>query len=120
MEYIKHHDLPIIFHSEKANIVTDALIRKLVTICCIIGEQKLIEEFQDMDISFEPCGEKLLLTNMSSIDLSLFVGSKLICRMILKRREYLITSQRVYTSYLFITFFYFCERLCFGCGGFEE
>lgn len=94
MEYIKDHYLPIIYHPKKANIVTDALSRKLVAIYCIIGERKLIEEFQDMDISFHRVLRSLLLTNMSSVDHSLFVGSKLISIMILKRREYLIISQR--------------------------
>ena len=54
MEFLKDYDFGLSYHPGKANVVADALSRKsLYVATMMILEQRLIEEFRDLNLAIE-------------------------------------------------------------------
>ena len=54
MEFLKDYDFGLSYHPGKANVVADALSRKSLYVATLmILEQRLIEEFRDLNIAIE-------------------------------------------------------------------
>jgi len=51
MEYLKDYDFELLYHPGKANVVADALSRKMVHLSAMmIKELEFIEQLQDMNL----------------------------------------------------------------------
>jgi len=54
MEFLKDYDFELLYHPGKANVVADALSRKIVhTAQLMIKEVELLEKFRDMRLQVE-------------------------------------------------------------------
>jgi len=54
MEFLKDYDFGLSYHPLKANVVADALSRKsLYVATMMILEQRLMEEFRDLNLAIE-------------------------------------------------------------------
>jgi len=54
MEFFKDYDFKLLYHPGKANVVVDALSRKVVhTAHLMIKEMELLEKFRDMKLHVE-------------------------------------------------------------------
>ena len=54
MEFLKDYDFGLSYHPGKANVVANALSRKsLYVATMMILEQRLIEEFRDLNLAIE-------------------------------------------------------------------
>ena len=54
MEFLKDYDFGLSYHLGKANVVTDALSWKsLHDLAMMIQEQKLLEDFRDLNLAVE-------------------------------------------------------------------
>jgi len=58
MEFLKDYDFELLYHPRKANVVADALSRKIVhTAHLMIKEMELLERFRDMKLQVELVSE---------------------------------------------------------------
>lgn len=54
MEFLKYYDLVLSYHPRKANVVAEALSRKLLLVpTMMVKELKLIVEFRDVNLAVE-------------------------------------------------------------------
>ena len=54
MEFLKDYDFGLSYHPGKANVVADALSRKSLHVATMMSlEQRLIEEFRDLNLAIE-------------------------------------------------------------------
>ena len=51
---MKDYDFKIEYHPRKANVVADALSRKLAALAYMKNEWKLLESFRDLDCDSQP------------------------------------------------------------------
>ena len=63
MEYIKDYDFPIKYHLWKANIVANALSKKIANTGCLQTECSLMKLFRDLAIEFQPQSERVMVAN---------------------------------------------------------
>ena len=62
MEFLKDYDFGLSYHLGKANVVADALSRKSLHISAMMmQEQRLLEEFRDLDLAVERRPKSLYL-----------------------------------------------------------
>ena len=67
LEFLKDYDFQLQYHPGKANIVADALSRKIISVSnMMIKERELLEQFRDMNLSVDLTPGKLCL-NMTTI-----------------------------------------------------
>ena len=65
MEFLKDYDFSLSYHPGKANVVADALSRKLLHLSAMmIQEQRLLEEFRDLNIAVKMKSRSLCLGNL--------------------------------------------------------
>ena len=66
MEFLKDYDFELLYHPGKANVVTDALSRKIVhTAHLMIKEVELLEKFRDMKLQMELESESIRCSNLT-------------------------------------------------------
>jgi len=69
LEFLKDYDFQLSYHPGKANVVADALSRKMLHMSALmVKELELIEKFQDLSLVSEltPNGEKLGMLKLTS------------------------------------------------------
>ena len=67
LEFLKDYDFQLQYHPGKANIVADALSRKIISVSnMMMKERELLEQFRDMNLSVDITPGKLCL-NMTTI-----------------------------------------------------
>ena len=66
MEFLKDYDFELLYHPGKANVVADALSRKIVpTAHLIIKEVELLEKFRDMKLEVELGSESIRCSTLT-------------------------------------------------------
>ena len=92
MEFLKDYDFELLYHSEKVNVVADALSRKTMHIVhLMIKEIELLEKFRDMKLHVELGSECIRCSNLtiSSDFLNLIKEKQLVCASLKGVRELL-------------------------------
>jgi len=60
MKYLKDYDFELLYHPSKANVVADALSRKIVHISAMmVKELELIEKLRDMNLGLHTCTDHI-------------------------------------------------------------
>ena len=66
MEFLKDYDFELLYHSGKANVVADALTRKIVHVAhLMIKEVELLEQFKDMKLQVELGSESIRCSTLT-------------------------------------------------------
>ena len=66
MEFLKYYDFELLYHPGKANVVADALSRKIVHVAHhIIKEVELLEKFRDMKLQVELGSESIRCSTLT-------------------------------------------------------
>ena len=68
MELLDDYDFSLLYHPSKANVVADALSRKMTSMlaCLRLGKWKLLNFAYDFDLGVDELGDKLALCNIIS------------------------------------------------------